>query len=113
MIERTLIRLGIQYRVDRSLVRNDISAGVSFHFGLFEVLLNLEPIFHSLFIYYPKRRNLFVKRLFKQPSVRYLLGRKESLAAPARSSLLAFNLHNKNTRNLLKKLESEVKSSKN
>ncbi|MBY9001473.1 MAG: LAGLIDADG family homing endonuclease, partial [Candidatus Heimdallarchaeota archaeon] len=112
IIEKTLIRLGIQYRSDKSRTKGGKPAGISFHFGLFEVLLNLEVIYLSLFTYYPKRRDLFIERLLKQPSVEYLLKRKQTLAVPARSFLLSHSLDTSSTQNFLEKLEPVLKTIK-
>ncbi|OLS32984.1 MAG: hypothetical protein HeimAB125_03260 [Candidatus Heimdallarchaeota archaeon AB_125] len=108
VIENALIRLGINYRVDRSRVKDGTYSGITFEFGLFEVLQNLETLSENLFKYYPKRRDRFITRLINQASVEYVLKRKQSLSAPARSSLLAYNLDTDTIRTLLRKLESEI-----
>ena len=111
VIENALIRLGINYRVDRSRVKDGTYSGITFEFGLFEVLQNLETLSENLFKYYPKRRDRFITRLINQASVEYVLKRKQSLSAPARSSLLAYNLDTDTIRTLLRKLESEISKS--
>ncbi len=80
IIERLLTRLGIQHRIDKSRVKDGVYAGITLHFGLFEVLLNLKIINESLFIYYPKRRKTFIERLLKQPTVRFIMGKQVHLA---------------------------------
>ena len=107
IIERLLTRLGIQHRIDKSRVKDGVYAGITLHFGLFEVLLNLKRISESLFIYYPKRRNLFIERLLKQSTIEYLMKKKQTLSAFANSFILANNLNNEETYTLLQELDSE------
>ena len=108
IIEKLLIRLGIQYHTDKSRVKNNVPAGITVKFGLFEILLNLKRISDSLFIYYPKRRHIFIKRLLKQSTTEYLLKRKETISTFARSFLIANMLDTEETYHLLDILEREI-----
>lgn len=108
MIEKLLTRLGIQHRTDRSRVKNNVPAGISVQFGLFEILLNLKRLCDSLFVYYPKRRRIFIERLLKQSTVKYLLKRKKALSSFAKSFILVNMLDDDATYQLLVNLESEL-----
>ena len=108
IIEKLLTRLGIQHRTDKSRVKNNVPAGISVQFGLFEILLNLKRMCDSLFVYYPKRRWIFIERLLKQSTVEYLLKRKETLSFFAKSFILTNMLDDDEIRQLLVNLESEL-----
>lgn len=52
---------------------------VDYSFGLISILQNIELIQNYLFKFYPKRRRLFLHKLFRLPSIQYILGEINSL----------------------------------
>jgi hypothetical protein len=108
IIEKTLIRLGINYRSDRSRVKNGVPAGITFQFGLFEVLQNLEILSKNIFKYYPKRRQTFVSRLLNQASVQNLLGNDKAVYIGTTASAISYSLDADKLRRLLGKLILEI-----
>ncbi|MHA2363854.1 MAG: hypothetical protein ACXAC7_07835 [Candidatus Hodarchaeales archaeon] len=106
MIREILTKLNIKFRVDLYKVKKGISFGIEVQLGLFEILLHL-PIFEKfLFLYYSKRRKLFITRLFKQPTIQYLMSEKDNLSSF--SFINKNNLNSEKTLHLLKKLFSET-----
>jgi hypothetical protein len=69
-ITEILETLDLLFRVDRSHNKLDVSI------GLLSYLKVLPDIWKLIFLYYPKRRRMFLKRFFKQAIVRIMLNRK-------------------------------------
>ena len=67
-------KLRIKYSVDLSRVRRKEGSGIYVAFWLAEILLNLRILSDNLFIYYPKRRKIFIERLLAQSTVKYIIG---------------------------------------
>ncbi len=84
IIRQSLDKLQIKYAVDLSRIRNETGSGIQIDFWLFEVLCNLDLLYHNLFKYYPKRRKTFIERLLKQSTVRYILGEINHLSPISR-----------------------------
>lgn len=101
-----LNKLNIHTHYDDSKVTNNISNGFQVYFSLKEVILNLKIISQNIFIYYPKRRKLFIERLLNQPIIKYL--RNNAGKKPAFISLLEKENYDVNlVKDLLNRLEME------
>lgn len=111
MITSILARLGVNYHIDKYNVDKGISSGIEVQFSLFEVLLNVDILSRHLFLYYPKRRKLFIKRLLKQPTVQYIMGKKQNLSSFARSFVEKNSLDTERIKKTLDKLETEIENS--
>jgi hypothetical protein len=108
MIRQLLDILQVKYSLDSSRVKRKEGSGIYVYFWLFEVLLNLEILSDNLFVFYPKRRKIFIERLLKQPTVRYLMGKKSKISSYARSEVLAYQLDNELVIKLLNGLQKEL-----
>jgi hypothetical protein len=84
IIRQSLDKLQINYAVDLSRIRNETGSGIQIDFWLFEVLSNLDLLYHNLFKYYPKRRKTIIERLLKQSTVRYIIGEINHLSPVSR-----------------------------
>jgi hypothetical protein len=79
---------------------------------LFEVLLNLKILSEKLFIYYPKRRETFIERLLKQPTVKFIVGKTNHLA-PISEQFFSDNEFNlEDVEQILKSLEFELEQTR-
>jgi len=79
-IRQLLDILQVKYSVDSSRVKRKEGSGIYACFWLFEILLNLKILSDNLFIFYPKRRKMFIERLFEQSTVKFIVGEKDNLA---------------------------------
>ncbi len=108
IILKMLKRLHIKHSVDLSRLKTGTGSSIQINFWLFEVILNLEILSKRLFIFYPKRRRLFIERLLKQSTVRYLMKKQSNLSPPARSKILAYQLDNETIIKLLNEFQDEL-----
>ena len=65
---------------------------VDYSFGLISILQNIDTIQNHLFKFYPKRRKLFLQKLFRLPSIQFILGEIDSLFPLAYHPLKINNL---------------------
>ncbi len=114
IIRQSLDKLQIKYTVDLSRVRNRTGSGIQIDFYLFEVLSNLNLLCHDLFKYYPKRRKMFIERLLKQSTVRYIMGEINHLSPISRrfisENTIQLDLIKETLKKLVLELSEEFKS---
>ena len=86
-----LKKIEINYMIKKHLERKNV---IDYTFGLIPILHNFHKIQKNIFKYYPKRRKIFIKRLFKLASIQYLLRERETLSNFALTPLKKNNLLN-------------------
>ena len=83
--------------------------GRNIYIEIEEALKHFNYYASEIFKYYPKRRKIFVIRFFKNPSVHYLTGYRNSINQPSVEKFLNENIKNNNTiMNEIKILEQEL-----
>ena len=78
ILKQMLQIIGIQCSVDESMLKKN-GKGVRIQIQILQILKNLNIIAPKIFLYYPKRRKMFVENFFKNRSVQYLIGSKIEL----------------------------------
>lgn len=110
IIPQLLAKVGIEQLMRSSTYSSKSPNAVYYSFGLIPILKNLPIIHQNLFKYYPKRRKLFVKRLFKLASVQYILNEIDELFPLALHPLKENNIiTNETIISTLKRIQREQK----
>ena len=113
IIQHLLDKLNVKYEVDMHRVKSGAGSGIQINFWLFEVLNKLNILSENLFIYYPKRRRMFIERLLKQSTVRYLMGEISTLSPISSDYLHSSEIDLDILKSILNQLSSDLKNINN
>jgi hypothetical protein len=99
-------------KIHHNLNHKDDST-IKIYFTLTEVLKNIEILHDKIFTYYPKRRKIFINRLFDQSTVKHLLKKRFSISPQVFFLIKKINQYNPEIIPILEKIEIEsIKLSK-